>query len=232
MADIIILFYLIFTKEVFILHDPLIAPSILACDFSILGKQVKDVEKAGCKMLHLDIMDGHFVPNISFGPQIVASLRPNSDMIFDVHLMITHPTHYIDAFVKAGADSITFHLECNEDTTKVINKIRSSGCMVGLSMKPGTSIKSVMPYLNLIDMLLVMSVEPGYGGQKFIPDSIEKIKEIRKAAPHLDIQVDGGINEQTSKLVLDAGANILVAGTSVFGSDNYAVAMSKLLGGN
>lgn len=211
------------------MYNPLIAPSLLACDFSTLGKQVAQVETAGCKMLHLDVMDGHFVPNISFGPQVVADLRKISKMIFDVHLMITNPTHYIDAFEKAGADIITFHLECNEDTTKVIEKIRKTKCKVGLSIKPGTTPKSIMPYLPLIDMILVMSVEPGYGGQRFMPESVDKIKILRQAAPNLDIQVDGGINNQTAKLVLDAGANILVAGTAVFGSDNYAKAMSELL---
>lgn len=209
--------------------NTIIAPSILACDFTQLGAQVAEVEKAGCKMLHLDIMDGHFVPNISFGPQVVAALRKNSKMIFDVHLMITNPIHYIDAFVKAGADIITFHLECNEDTTKVIDKIREAGCKVGISIKPGTTPKSIMPYLKKLDMVLIMSVEPGYGGQQFMPTSIDKIKAIREAAPEMDIQVDGGINKQTAKLVRDAGANILVAGTSVFGQPDYAKAMDELI---
>lgn len=214
----------------FILSNKIIAPSILACDFSVLGQQVEQVEKIGCKMLHLDIMDGHFVPNISFGPQIVASLRPKSKMIFDVHLMITNPTLYINAFAKAGADIITFHLECNEDTKQVIDKIRSSGCKVGLSIKPGTSVKSILPYLGSIDMALVMSVEPGYGGQKFTESSLQKIKEIKQAAPLLDIQVDGGINRDTARLVIEAGANILVAGTAVFGAPDYKKAIEELLG--
>lgn len=215
----------------------LISPSLLAANFSKLGEELRNIEEAGADMLHLDVMDGHFVPNISYGIPVIKALRKETNLIFDVHLMISDPYFYIEQFVDAGADLITFHIESlfdsnniinKQDVLNLINKIKSYNCKVGISIKPATDVEIILDYIEYIDMVLVMSVEPGFGGQGFMPESVEKIKKIRRLYPKLDIQVDGGINAKTAELVKDAGANILVAGTAVFGSDDYKKAIHDL----
>lgn len=201
----------------------ILAPSILSADCTILGKQIEDVKKGGAEYLHIDVMDGVFVPSISFGVCVVESLRKIKDIVFDVHLMITEPIRYIDDFAKSGADIITVHLEACEDVEATLLKIRESGCKVGLSIKPGTPVSEVMPYLGLIDMMLVMSVEPGFGGQKYIEESTRRIRDIRsmitESGRDIDLEVDGGINLTNVEMVLEAGANVIVAGSALFKED-------------
>lgn len=202
----------------------IISPSILSADFNILGQQIREVEESGATYLHIDVMDGMFVPSISFGMPVIASIRKNSKLVFDVHLMIEEPLRYIEEFAKCGADIITFHLEAaKERTEETIEKIHALGCKAGLSIKPGTPVAKIEPYLERVEMILIMTVEPGFGGQKYIPASTEKIRETRALAEKhgldMDIQVDGGINEETARIVKAAGANVLVAGSSVFKGD-------------
>lgn len=174
------------------------------------------MEAAKADMLHLDVMDGHFVPNISFGPPVIASLRKVSGMFFDVHLMISKPLDYVEAFAEAGASMITFHIESESEAGRTIEKIKGLGVKCGLVLKPGTPAEAVAPYLNGLDMALVMTVEPGFGGQKFMADMLPKIEKLRALAPSLDIEVDGGIDPYTAALAAKAGANVLVAGSSLF----------------
>lgn len=199
----------------------ILSPSILAADFARLGEQIKEADEAGAQYLHIDVMDGVFVPSISFGMPVIKTIRKVTDRIFDVHLMIVEPERYVKEFKECGADSITFHLEATEDADETIDMIRGLGCRVGMSIKPKTPVEAVRKYLNRLDMLLIMTVEPGFGGQKYIPESTERICQARKMADEmeldLDIQVDGGITLDNAKLVLEAGANVIVAGSSVFG---------------
>ena len=205
-----------------------ISPSVLACDLSRLSDECCAMTHAGAHMFHLDIMDGHFVPNITFGAPVIKHLRNKTDIIFDVHLMISRPDLYIDDFVSAGADIITFHIEADCDIIDTLKKIRTASVKTGLAIKPGTKVEAVLPYIPFVDMLLVMTVEPGFGGQSFMHDMLPKVEYLRTLFPKLDIQVDGGINADTAKLAVRAGANVIVAGSYLFGQDDYKKAVSEL----
>lgn len=208
----------------------IIAPSILSADFSKLGQEIKDIEKAGADWIHVDVMDGHFVPNITIGPVVLRSIRPVTKLIFDVHLMIKNPGKYIESFAKAGSDIITFHSETEDDPKEVIKLIKYYHKKAGISIKPGTDIKSIENILPMVDMVLVMTVEPGFAGQDFISGCLPKIKALRGIFKK-DIEVDGGINLETSRDCRASGANALVAGSFVFGSKDYSAAIKKLRGG-
>ena len=209
-----------------------ISPSVLACDFSKLGEEVKKVENAGAEFLHLDVMDGMFVPNISFGPDVIRSVRKQSKMIFDVHLMIENPIRYISNFVAAGADIITIHYESCENPKEVLEAIRAAGKKAAISLKPATPASVLTDLLPLVDMVLVMTVEPGFGGQKFMVPMMEKVSAvramIRAGGYDIDVQVDGGINAETTKIAAAAGANVLVAGSSIFGAPDAAKAVADI----
>lgn len=203
-----------------------IAPSVLAADFTRLGEEINRVSKAD--YIHLDIMDGHFVPNISFGHELVAALRPLSSVPFDVHLMMDHPLFYIPSVVRAGADLITFHVECSDSISETIDAIHQGGVKAGLVLKPGTPVETLWPWLNRIDMVLVMTVEPGFGGQKFMPDMMDKVRAIKERAPQMLIEVDGGVNDATIPQCVEAGVDICVAGTGVFRAENAEEALIRL----
>ena len=201
----------------------ILVPSILAADCAALGEQIGLVEKEGAECIHIDVMDGVFVPSLSFGIPVVSSVRKITDLKLDVHLMIIHPLKYVKAFAEAGADSITFHLESEDDPDAVIDAIRAAGCNVGISIKPGTSVEEVYPYLDKVDMVLVMTVEPGFGGQTYIPSSTAKIAQVRyyidSHGLQTRIQVDGGITEETARTVIEVGASVIVAGSAIFHGD-------------
>ncbi|MBR6939291.1 MAG: ribulose-phosphate 3-epimerase [Clostridia bacterium] len=209
-----------------------ISPSVLASDFSRLGDEAERMEKCGADWLHLDVMDGHFVSNISFGAPVIASIRGRVKLPFDVHLMISEPLRYIDDFAKAGADIITFHIESDSGADETVEKIHSLGIKAGISIKPATPASAVFPYLGKADMILVMTVEPGFGGQSFMFETMDKVSEIRREADRLgidiDIQVDGGINDKTVVTAAQAGANVFVAGSAVFRAENAADAIMTL----
>lgn len=208
----------------------LVAPSILSADFSKLGAEIQAVEKAGADWIHIDVMDGHFVPNITIGPVVVRSVRPSTRLPFDVHLMIDNPERYVESFAKAGSDIITFHAEVEENPREIIKLIQYYKKKVGVSIRPKTGIGAVSGILPMVDMVLVMTVEPGFAGQEFMADCLPKIRELRKVF-RKDIQVDGGLNAATAAEVREAGANVIVAGSSVFGSKDYASAIRQLRGG-
>ena len=212
------------------MSNVIISPSILSADFTELGRDVKAIEDGGADWIHVDVMDGHFVPNISIGVPVVKSLGKVARIPLDVHLMIENPEKYIEPFAKAGAHIITFHYEATQDKTdEVIKLIRSFGCKVGISIKPKTNQEVLFPYLDKIDMVLVMTVEPGFGGQEFMGYCAQKIPYIRAKAPEsLIVQVDGGINEQTAKVCKGLGANSLVAGSYIYGSDNIKASIESL----
>lgn len=208
----------------------LIAPSILSADFSKLGEEVRSVEKAGADWIHIDVMDGNFVPNITIGPVVVKSIRPVTKLPFDVHLMIKNPLSYVESFAKAGSDIITFHIEADDDPIEVVKLIKYFKKKAGISIRPKTGVKAIEKILPMVDMVLVMTVEPGFAGQGFMGDCLPKVEEARKIFKK-DIQVDGGINELTAPEVIRAGANVIVAGSSVFGAKDYTSAIKRLRGG-
>ena len=209
-----------------------ISPSILSCDFSRFGEEVVNTELAGADMIHLDVMDGVFVPNMSFGFPLIECVRDKSRAVFDVHLMIDKPERYIERFIKAGADIITFHVEACEDPRAALESIRALGKKAAISVKPNTPVSEIYEYLELCDMVLVMTVEPGYGGQVLIPACLEKVRtlreEITRRGLDIDIQVDGGINSETAKAAIAAGANVLVAGSAVFKAADRKAAIDAL----
>lgn len=209
-----------------------ISPSVLASDFSKLGEEAVRMEKSGSDMLHLDVMDGRFVPNISFGAPVIKAIRDKTDIIFDVHLMIDEPLKYIEDFAKAGADIITFHIESSSPVDETVEKILSCGCKAGISIKPATPAEELFPYLEGLSMVLVMTVEPGFGGQSFMADMMPKVtslrKEIERRGLDIDIQVDGGIKDSTISVAASAGANAFVAGSAVFGAEDAAREISSL----
>ena len=210
----------------------LVAPSLLSCDFSKMGDEIIRIEKAGADLAHLDVMDGHFVPNITVGPGIIKALRSYSKLPFDVHLMIEHPLDYIDAFADAGADIITFHVEASSDIDMTIDKIQSRGVVPGLVIKPKTPASAVFPYLDKVGMVLVMTVEPGFGGQSFMADMMPKLRELRaeceRRGLEVLLEVDGGVSDKTISAVAEAGADISVSGTGVFKAKDTAEAIRVL----
>lgn len=216
----------------------IIAPSLLSADFTRMGEEVREIEAVGAKVLHIDIMDGHFVPNLTFGYSMVKALRPLSRMVFDVHLMISHPLDYIGHFAQAGSDIITTHIECDDDVDACIDLIHACGKKAGLSVKPGTPPDALFPYLDKLDHILVMTVEPGFGGQSMMPDCLDKIAVIKAECARrgleakIPVMIDGGVNAANVGTAAQAGADMMVAGNAVFGASDHAAAFRALTEGS
>lgn len=211
----------------------IISPSLLSCDFAKMGEEVKRMEDAGAQWMHIDVMDGHFVPNITIGAPVVKSLKKEMNSVADVHLMISDPLKYVEDFAKAGADFITFHVESDSNPTDTINKIRELGCRPSISVKPKTPAEAIFPYLEMVDMVLVMTVEPGFGGQSFMADMMPKVKAIREECERrglhdMYIEVDGGIDTNTISVAAEAGANAFVSGSAIFKAPDAKVIISEL----
>ena len=210
-----------------------LSPSMLSADFGELNSQIEIIERAGAQYLHIDVMDGVFVPNISFGAPVYKCIRKNSGLVFDVHLMITEPIRYIEDFVKAGADIVNFHVEAAEDPGKTIEKIRSFGVKAGITIKPNTPVSAVEKYLDKVDLVLVMTVEPGFGGQKLIPECLKKITELKKIRGErglsYEIEVDGGVGLGNLREVMESGSDVIVAGSAVFGADDIGRTVREML---
>lgn len=211
-----------------------IAPSILSADFAKLGEEIKDVERGGADYIHVDVMDGHFVPNITIGPLIVEAIRPVTKLPLDVHLMIENPDLYIESFANAGADYITVHVEACKHLHRTIGLIKSLGVKAGVVLNPATPVNMIQHVIKDIDMVLLMSVNPGFGGQSFIPEVLPKIREVKAMAeqfnPMLEIEIDGGVNEETAKLCIEAGANVLVAGSAIYNKSDRKAAIAAIRG--
>jgi len=206
-----------------------IAPSILAADFAQLNNEIAEVTSAGVNIIHLDVMDGHFVPNITIGPPVITKLRNISKLAFDAHLMISEPEKYIEAFVKAGANHITFHIEVADNPKELINKLHDLGCTAGICLNPETPVEAIESVAPFFDMVLVMTVHPGFGGQKFMPDAAEKIVKVREiVGPDVRIEVDGGIDSKTAPIVVSYGADTLVAGEAIFGKSDRMAAITAI----
>ncbi len=209
-----------------------IAPSILSSNFSKLGEEISILNNSECDYIHIDVMDGHFVPNLTIGPSVISSIRPYTKKTFDVHLMINPVKKILPSFIDSGADIITIHHEISDNVFDCIDIIKKKNIKVGISIKPTTEPKEIIPYLNYVDLILVMTVEPGFGGQKFLTSQLSKIKEIKKLIgnKNIELEVDGGINYETSKQVIKAGANVIVSGSTIFNSKDYNKAIIKLRG--
>lgn len=210
--------------------SPLITPSLLDCDFARVGQELKALEDAGVEAFHLDVMDGHFVPNLSYGPPVIADWRSVTDLPFDVHLMMSNPAQYLDAFVESGADSILIHLEAVPEPGDLLDRIRAKGCRAGLVINPPTPVSGVEPFLDRVDSILVMSVMPGFGGQSFQAEVLQKVRAIRSARPALRVAIDGGINASTADQATEAGATQLVVGSATYRPDgNYAASLGEVI---
>ncbi len=207
----------------------IVSPSMLAADFANLERDTKMIDRSAAEWIHIDVMDGCFVPNISYGFPVIEAIDRHSDKVMDVHLMIVEPERYVERFAKSGADIITFHIEATQDPMECIRLIRKSGAKVGISIKPATPVEVLREFVPMIDMVLVMSVEPGFGGQKFMPESIEKTRQLRAMSADLLIEVDGGIGSSNAALLFDAGADAVVAGSSVFGAEDPEAEIVKIL---
>jgi ribulose-phosphate 3-epimerase len=206
-----------------------VAPSILSADFGKLASEIAEVAAAGVKIVHLDVMDGHFAPNLTVGPPVIAKLRKHSDLVFDSHLMISEPARYVEAFAKAGVDHITFHIEVADDPEGMVARIRDLGCTAGITLNPETPVRAIEKVAPLCDMVLVMTVRPGFGGQQFMPEAARKIVDLRKiVGPDVRIEVDGGIDPETTPIVVAYGADTLVAGNAIFGQPDRAAAIDAI----